>query len=169
VNCDADTCGFILKYDDGGSFQSYRNLNAKGYASLTSLRISDENTRWMAGYLKGQVNYTGQNTTTKDYGAGFFLSKDCETMATGLERTDQGKTVNTYPNPASSQLIIEKPPETAKWSFELANQQGQAVQSGSFTSGTYAISTGQLPSGLYFLALQRADRKHPLVQKVIIR
>lgn len=64
--------------------------------------------------------------------------------------------VKVYPNPASQQFTIENNAD-AVLKFELRNQLGQFLRSGTLENGSNTITCYDLPSGLYFLSISNAN------------
>lgn len=70
-----------------------------------------------------------------------------------------------FPNPASDELQVRYT-GGSQLQYTMVNAIGQIAQQGHLSESNTAISTAQLPSGLYFLVVK--DEKHPAQQQKII-
>lgn len=77
--------------------------------------------------------------------------------------------LNTYPNPATTQLNIDFGSLTASnATFQLINTIGQVVYTGTASnSNVSTIDVSKLNAGIYFLSVQNGEEK--LVEKILIQ
>jgi hypothetical protein len=85
----------------------------------------------------------------------------------GVSENTDASQINLYPNPVSDFLNITFSKQTANSSsLKIFNTAGQQVYTGSIAAKTsqIGINVSELPSGVYFVQIDAADRK-PMVKK----
>jgi hypothetical protein len=108
----------------------------------------------LRGMMTWSVNWDAVNTcgSTYEYAANY---QRIFGVTTSIDKNnDTEKTIDVYPNPASSHInivfsdIIQTPQ-----SIHVYNSIGEIVYSGSITNKFETISISDLPSGLYLLKI----------------
>ena len=77
-------------------------------------------------------------------------SQDCNYLITNLTESPDNEKIKFYPNPFSSQLIIELPQIiNSKYFLKLYNSMGQIIKSETITQSSN-IDVSELKQGVYF-------------------
>lgn len=109
------------------------------------------------------LNFFSTDSTTTPW----FLGTGCN--ATGIEKENADNILHIYPNPFSSQTVLQTDKFFNKATLTVYNQYGQQVKEIKNISGqTITLSRGILPNGLYFLRLTQ-DNKVVMTEKLVIR
>lgn len=74
-------------------------------------------------------------------------------LTTDIEITTELMDISLYPNPTSSQLILECPFTLLGEVFNLSNAQGQVLLTKKIQNKMTEIDMGKLPRGIYFLQI----------------
>ena len=112
------------------------------------------------GIISGAVN---QNYTVTANGSYFVIvtiggcsSDTSNTLIVtnvGIESVQNNSTINVYPNPVSSQLVIEIKGNTTNTNFEILNSMGQLVFKGNMTEKAI-VQTVDFTPGVYVIKLE---------------
>lgn len=86
----------------------------------------------------------------------------CQRHPMGI--SEAGPTVRIYPVPAGDQVLVDTP--LPRFDLIVINSDGKEIQRQNDLSGQVTISTGNLPSGLYFFRIEAGDRS---TGKVILK
>jgi len=112
------------------------------------------------GILNGAINQNYTVTANGDYyviqtlsGCSSNESNIIKVDLTGIEIIDENRIIKIYPNPVSTELIIEMEGNTEKLNFEIVNANGQVVFKGNFIKKT-TLHTNGLPAGIYLVKLE---------------
>ncbi len=81
----------------------------------------------------------------------------------GVENTNSKAPIVIYPNPVWHELCVEA---GYAGSYIIANITGYAMLQGTVVAGKNTIPMGQLPAGIYFIALTGADGERKVVKVV---
>jgi len=116
------------------------------------------------GSLVSKTVTTDINNNTRpsetDYDIGAY-----EYQFSTLSSTIRKGTVNIYPNPANSYIMVEHQPAISH--YAILNSNGQIVQRGSFNNGK-RVELGNFPSGVYILktfSLERSENTKFVVER----
>jgi hypothetical protein len=102
---------------------------------------------------------------TNVYTTQFFY---CGNLPTGTDELTENNSINIFPNPATSELIIDNGEWKIK-SVEVVNVFGQQVYSDQSSIINYplTIDVADFPSGIYFVRL--ANEKQQLTRKIVVQ
>jgi predicted outer membrane repeat protein len=112
------------------------------------------------GFLNGAINQDYTVSVNGDYyvivtllGCSSDASNILNVILTGIEVTENKKTVKVYPNPVSNELFIEMEGSNGKLNFEIVNTLGQIVLKGNLVDKTIVQTSNFLP-GIYLIKLE---------------
>ncbi|MFN8278249.1 MAG: T9SS type A sorting domain-containing protein [Chitinophagales bacterium] len=109
----------------------------------------------VAGNGTKTVTYTYTDTTTGCSGSA-SRSIVVHACSNGIEALQQGVTLSVYPNPASTQLVIEGNELVRNATAVVYNANGEMVITQVLNSNTAVLPVQQLPLGTYVLYLRDA-------------
>jgi photosystem II stability/assembly factor-like uncharacterized protein len=129
----------------------------------------DTHLPWLASSLASDHDYLYVACLTEGIYRRPFSSMTTDTPA---EQELQDRSVTITPNPANQHTTVQFDfPETSQLrSVQLVNYAGQILYSGSLDStekGQLAISTGELPSGIYTLKI--VDGNQAVVRRLLVQ
>lgn len=112
------------------------------------------------GFINGATNQDYTVSINGDYyvivtllGCSSDASNILNVIHTGIEVTENNKTIKIYPNPVSNELIIEIEGNNRKVNFEILNLIGQVVFKGNLTEKT-VVQTSSFAPGVYVIKLE---------------
>lgn len=112
---------------------------------------------WPDGLL--DIGVTNRDINASDEVWKFFSKYDLNgTTITDLEENQAITDVLIYPNPANSQINIQRN-VSKEAPFELVSALGEIVFSGILQSSNEILDVSQLPTGIYFLKLENQTHK----------
>lgn len=104
-------------------------------------------------YLVSSVGTYYDIVTTNECSSG--PSNIINIAITGIEYTENNKLIKVYPNPVSTELIIEIEGSTDLTRFEILNLAGQIILKGCFVERT-VIQTKDLHPGIYLIKIENS-------------
>ena len=159
------SCIFIVKFDSTGNFKWAKGVGSYGSEQGNSITVDGNKNCYLTGFYQDNSITFGTTTLTGAGANDMFIAKLAGTVSSVPEVQD-GASVIVYPNPASNQLTISN----LKWiqNIEVYNMLGQCVisQIASPKSEQQLINVSTLPSGIYFLKVNCADKIYS--QKIIV-
>jgi hypothetical protein len=97
----------------------------------------------------------------------FFIAKTGSVVSTGLEE-NTADAVKIFPNPFSTQVMVQAGQPLKEATLTLVNSLGQTVkQIMNISEQSIRISRGDLPAGIYFMNILQGD-KFILTEKLLI-
>jgi hypothetical protein len=81
----------------------------------------------------------------------------------------QNKSIDIYPNPASSYFIVYDYSTDQNRMIELIDMNGKAIKRQAASTMVTRIETGQLTNGLYILRIKDAKGKVIRTEKILIQ
>ncbi len=139
--------------------------------------VAPSETGFLLLHITGHVNYGTaviryavwdiNNPALKDT-LTYILTVD---QNSGIAETNNNKIFTVYPNPTKDQINIASGFQ-AGFTYSVINLTGEEVQSGHSEVNSVIFSTGNFPSGIYFLKLTPVDSgidNKFFIQKIIIQ
>ena len=136
------------------------SLNVAGFTFTTEFH-SDAYVWYAPNVTKGYLFAITNATSTPSVGAP-VTQKTAELRVlegVGIP-TLQAKPLNAYPNPTANQLSVDCPSDLEQTAtIKVYDLTGKAVKTATVSqSGKQSILVGDLPSGMYLVTLQSADK-----------
>ncbi len=100
------------------------------------------------------VAYVQNPTTMVIYGA--TRGVDLSTATTGMNEQAQGITISIYPNPATTEIMLNGLSVPAHCHYSICNMLGEEVQSGKLNENA-TIGLSDISNGMYFLKVSDGD------------
>lgn len=72
------------------------------------------------------------------------------TIMSGIEKTNQNKPINVFPNPSNSVIYINSNEDSYGKTFVLFNTNGQVLKKGNISNSS-SINLSEFPNGIYFI------------------
>ncbi|MEI8204893.1 MAG: T9SS type A sorting domain-containing protein [Bacteroidota bacterium] len=110
-----------------------------------------------AGIFYYMVELVNPNNCNPSKSLNSSLSNIVETTNVGIERNDNEKAINIYPNPVADELIIEIKGNSINTNFEILSSIGQVVYKGSMVEKA-VVQTKNLAQGVYVVKLGNGKR-----------
>lgn len=139
-----------------------RNLHwFSGSATSAVIKLKDRNAYWQNGI---DCDFGIDNILFREVYVPCIINSNPLTTST-IENDNVKSTIRIYPNPISNNLFINS--ETAITKIEILNSIGQLMLSKeNINTISTTLDVSQLPTGIYFVQLQSADR---MVTKKIVK
>jgi glucose/arabinose dehydrogenase len=126
--------------------------------------------------LNGSTSGPTQNVTTTPANPGSILEFTYQPIPPPVKRSSQiitenvkDRSIDVYPNPASSYIIVYNYKDVAGRIIELYDLNGRAVSKTRVTNMTTRIETSKLLNGIYVLKVSDASGKAIRTEKIIIQ
>lgn len=113
-----------------------------------------------SGFINGATNQDYTVSVNGDYyvivtllGCSSDASNILNVILTGIEATENNKTIKVYPNPVSNELIIEIEGNNENLNFEILNAIGQIIYKGNLVDKA-TVQTSNFAPGVYLIRIE---------------
>jgi stress response protein SCP2 len=136
------------------------NITLSGNNLLQSNSINGNQWYDQNGIINGATNQSYTVLANGDYyvivtllGCSSDASSNLNVILTGIEATENNKSIKVFPNPVSNELIIESEGNNVRLNFEILNAIGQVIFKGNLVEKT-TVQTSDFTPGVYLIKLE---------------